>query len=197
VGGLTRPDHPLEVRRFADLAPEPWRNGAGVTREVARSFEPDGSDRPRWRVSIADIATDGPFSRFPGVHRVAVLLDDAAVELTVDGAPTALTRFLPFSFSGDAVTSARLLSGPTRLLNVMTTEGPGGAVIDVVSEGRVEISADDPATHVVMILDGRATVVRQPTDATALGPLDAVLALGRVALEVDVGDGSAAVARLV
>jgi uncharacterized protein len=187
----------VQVRRFADLAPVPWRNGAGVTREVARAAEPDKNGEPRWRVSIADLRTDGPFSLFPGVHRVAVLVDDEAVELTVDGVPTVLARFVPFSFGGDAVTRARLLSGPARLLNVMRTERPAAAVIDVVRGGTVEVSAHDPATHLIVMLDGVGSVVQPPTDATAVGPLDAVLTMGRVASAFDVGGGVAAVVRLL
>lgn len=53
------------------LPPEPWKNGGGVTRTLAV----DGQAAvPRWRVSIADIEQDGPYSRFPGYDRVSVVL---------------------------------------------------------------------------------------------------------------------------
>ena len=154
------------------------------------------TDGPRWRVSIADLGTDGPFSRFPAVQRVAVLVDDAEVELTVDGVATVLARFAPFAFGGEAVTSARLQSGPARLLNVMTSEGADAIAVDVVEGATVEVTADDPLTHVIVMLDGTGTVVLSPTGAIALGPLDTVLTPGRVASAVDVGDGVAAVIRV-
>jgi uncharacterized protein len=187
----------VRVRRFADLTPVPWRNGAGVTREIARAAGQPASGEPPWRVSIADLETDGPFSRWPGVHRQAVLVDDTAVELTVDGVPTVLDPFVPFAFDGDTATSARLLTGPARLLNIMTTQGAGAALIDVTSGGTVEIPADGPATHLIVLLDGIGAVVRPTADATALGPLDALLALGSVRVAIDVRDGVAAVVRLL
>jgi len=46
----------------------PWRNGGGRTAEIA--FEP--ADSPagfRWRLSLAEVESDGPFSTFPGCCR--------------------------------------------------------------------------------------------------------------------------------
>ena len=55
---------------LADLPREPWRNGAGWTRPVARA-EADGSGGGEllWRVSLAEISQAAPFSRFPGLDR--------------------------------------------------------------------------------------------------------------------------------
>ena len=50
-----------------------WKNDAGVTREVATG--------PGWRVAIADLATSGPFSTFPGIDRVLYLLEGPPVTL--------------------------------------------------------------------------------------------------------------------
>lgn len=52
--------------RVSDVAPQRWRNGGGVTRELLS--RPAGNS---WqvRVSVADIDADGPFSPFPGVER--------------------------------------------------------------------------------------------------------------------------------
>ena len=100
----------------------PWKNGGGETSEIAVS--PDGSelDAFDWRVSMARVATDGPFSTFPGVDRTLTVLegsglrlkvgDDAAVDLTPDSPP--------LSFPADVHTAARLLDGPVLDLNVMT-----------------------------------------------------------------------------
>ncbi|MFQ9621820.1 MAG: HutD family protein [Enterobacteriaceae bacterium] len=40
----------------------PWKNGQGVTREVARYPEAGEYD---WRISLATIRQPGPFSAFP------------------------------------------------------------------------------------------------------------------------------------
>src|SRR5205085_4350551 len=56
---------------------QPWRNGTGVTREIARWPATGEYDI---RASIADVTTDGPFSTFPGYRRWSVLLG-APIEL--------------------------------------------------------------------------------------------------------------------
>jgi uncharacterized protein len=56
---------PLLVRT-ADVPAQPWRNGGGVTRTLLA--RPRG-DAWQVRVSVADVAVNGPFSRFPGVER--------------------------------------------------------------------------------------------------------------------------------
>jgi environmental stress-induced protein Ves len=64
----------------------PWANGGGSTRQVA--IDPPGATLAgafRWRVSIAQIASDGPFSRLPGIDRAMWLVRGNGVRLDVDG----------------------------------------------------------------------------------------------------------------
>ena len=109
--------------RTADVAPQPWKNGGGVTRELLAL--PAGRDwRVRdWRVrvSVADVASDGDFSSFAGVV------------LTVDGREHRCTRDddEALAFAGDARTSCRLIDGATRDLNLML-RGVRGALARVV-----------------------------------------------------------------
>ncbi len=71
------------VVRFAldAIAPTPWKNGGGTTREIAVRPPGAGMDAFAWRVSVADIVADGPFSAFPGIDRQIALLDGAGVHL--------------------------------------------------------------------------------------------------------------------
>jgi uncharacterized protein len=99
------------------VAPQRWRNGGGVTRELLA--EPEGAG---WslRVSVADIEADGPFSVFPGVARWFTVIEGAGVELTIDGAAhRLLAGDAPLPFDGAASTTCRLLAGATRDLNLM------------------------------------------------------------------------------
>ncbi len=65
----------------ADFHPMPWKNGAGRTTEIA-VYPPGASlDAFLWRVSIADVERDGPFSRFPGIDRTIVLLEGGGMRL--------------------------------------------------------------------------------------------------------------------
>lgn len=54
--------------RGADLVVTPWRNGQGVSRDLATRRGPDGA--VRWQVSIADLDRDSEFSDYTGYDRV-------------------------------------------------------------------------------------------------------------------------------
>jgi environmental stress-induced protein Ves len=97
-----------------------WKNDGGWTTEIAR--EPAGDGDFRWRISIADIERDGPFSAFPGVSRDLLLLAGNGIELDIGDAPTLRMseRFQRVHFEGEANVDCRLLAGPTRDFNVMT-----------------------------------------------------------------------------
>jgi len=98
-----------------------WKNDGGWTTEIAREPRHAVSDFA-WRISIADIESDGPFSSFPGVARELMLLAGNGIELDIDdAAPLRLTeRFQRVRFEGESRVECRLLAGPTRDFNVMT-----------------------------------------------------------------------------
>lgn len=165
------------VWRAADRPAEPWRNGGGVTREVARyPAEPDRLADFDWRVSLAEVERDGPFSAFADVDRVIVLVDGAAMTLTVDGVRHQLRRHQPFAFDGGRPTSVHLPAGPTRDLNVMTARGRFRATVDVLEVGPggpVVVRPGDPL--LLVPLSGPVTVT-SPSSPT--GPTDPVAELG-------------------
>lgn len=102
--------------RADDVAAQAWKNGGGRTRELAV----DAGAEWRWRISLADIEGDGPFSAYPGVERWFAVVDGAGVELTLDGAPLVLRPHdPPLVFDGAAAPGCRLLAGATRDLNLM------------------------------------------------------------------------------
>lgn len=106
----------------AKLEPAPWKNGGGSTIELARAPQAPGLDDFDWRISIATIAADGPFSTFPGIDRTIVLLSGAGVHLrSADGEidHALVERGKPFSFPGDVPIDAHLRGGVSRDFNVM------------------------------------------------------------------------------
>jgi environmental stress-induced protein Ves len=117
----------LHLVRADDIRPVRWRNGGGWTRELLAW--PDADD---WtvRVSVADIADDGPFSPFPGVDRWFAVLDGNGVELD-DG--SGRVRLAPgdaiHRFRGEAAPACRLLGGATRDFNLMVRRGRASAVV--------------------------------------------------------------------
>lgn len=109
----------------------PWRNGGGVTRELLAWPSPGDW---RLRISVADIATDGPFSAFPGVRRWFVLLSGNGVLLEFsDRSLTHRPGDATLAFDGAAAPGCRLIGGPVRDLNLMVRSGTGG--MSAVSPG--------------------------------------------------------------
>lgn len=126
-----------EVHRFcrADLVGAPWKNGGGVTQEIASWPKGSSVHGFNWRVSIAHIASSGPFSAFPGVDRVITLLDGAGVLLrTTDGEVNhRLDRALePFAFAGETPLQADLLGPDCHDFNVMTRRSVCSAKVRVL-----------------------------------------------------------------
>jgi environmental stress-induced protein Ves len=112
-----------------EITPKPWKNGAGVTREIAvgpaRSNENAAGDFD-WRISVAEVECDAPFSAFPGIDRCIVLLRGAGMLLKArDGSiEHRLDRACePFRFAGEAALDATLFNGPCGDFNVMTKRG--------------------------------------------------------------------------
>jgi environmental stress-induced protein Ves len=85
-------------------------------------FPPDaGFDDFDWRVSLATVAADGPFSAFPGVERTLVLIDGPGMTLDIDGTPTLLSKGEPVvGFDGESRVEAKLNRGASTDFNVMT-----------------------------------------------------------------------------
>jgi environmental stress-induced protein Ves len=162
----------------------PWKNGGGVTREIAVWPEGAGMDAFAWRVSLAEVAADGPFSAFPDVDRTLTVVEGAGMDLTVGGERRLVnTRYAPRDFRGDVPTDCRLLDGPVVNLNVMWRRGAGSTAPTVaVVRGRLRVRAG----ALVVALDGTAEVAGValgPYDAVRLGAEDAVLhARGRTAV---------------
>lgn len=109
--------------RLADVAPEPWRNGGGSTRVLLAW--PDAAHW-RLRVSVAEIAADGPFSPFPGVERWFAVIAGAGVRLALPDGPAVLQAGdAPRRFDGEAAPGCTLLDGPTQDLNLMAHRDAG------------------------------------------------------------------------
>jgi environmental stress-induced protein Ves len=142
----------MRLLRAAERAAVPWKNGGGVTSEVAAFPEGAGFDGFDWRISIADVAAGGPFSRFPGIDRVLTVIEGRGMHLTVEGmAEIDLNdRSNPFAFSGDAGCDATLLYGPIRDLNVMTRRGVCIATVRRILAPE-EIQCREPATILVAL----------------------------------------------
>jgi environmental stress-induced protein Ves len=110
----------ITLLRTGDYRRTRWKNDGGWTTEIARDPRDDDAAF-RWRVSIADIESDGPFSSFPGIDRDLLLLAGNGIELDIDDGPTRrlAERFQRVHFAGESRVGCRLVAGATRDFNVM------------------------------------------------------------------------------
>src|SRR5450631_1775638 len=134
----------MRILRASDHNTTPWKNGGEVTTEICVSPAGAGLDDFDWRVSMAKVASDGPFSRFSDTDRTLAVLSGQGIELAVaDALPVMLTPSTPpFFFPGDATTQARLLDGPILDLNVMVRRNKYGHSV-------TRLSLNAPRTLVV------------------------------------------------
>jgi len=103
-----------------DLHPRPWKNGGGMTTELAIGGDPAGPDGWSWRISMADVAQDGPFSPFEGVDRLICVVEGEGMDLLFqDGTRLPLERDRVAAFPGDAAAVGKLREGPVRDFNLM------------------------------------------------------------------------------
>lgn len=154
----------------------PWANGLGITAEICAS--PAAPEPWVWRLSIASVLEDGPFSLLPGVERHIMVVDGAGMGLTVGRGPERRLEFAapPMSFSGDAVTTCRLLDGPVSDLNLMVrrSHGAGALLIEHMRAGRrfteTDLAGSLPHVAAVVVMSGEVRV-----GSAELSPFDALL----------------------
>src|ERR1700689_272768 len=95
--------HAVKIIRARDCRTTPWKNGGGSTTEVAVAPAGASLDNFDWRVSLARVASDGPFSEFPGIDRSLAVVKGEGLVLSIgQHAPLTLSRGSePISFFGD------------------------------------------------------------------------------------------------
>jgi environmental stress-induced protein Ves len=170
----------MRIQRSADHRVVPWDNGLGITADVFLS--PPDVTRWTWRLSIADVTDDVPFSVMPGIDRHIMVAQGAGMGLVIDGgAEHRMDGSTPaLSFDGESDTTCRLLDGPIADLNLMVLRGTArgwlrrvtvGAgrsfstsrddVAIVVLSGSVQVAGEDLATFDAVLLEDDDEVVVQ------------------------------------
>lgn len=155
------------VVRRDEVAPQPWANGGGTTRLLLRAED------DTWRVSLADVGGDGPFSVFPGRTRLITVVDGPVLVLVVDGVEQVVEPRRPFAFAGDASVTASVPEGPVLALNVIGDPGRVAPFVTVLELGRgssLPLAGDQAA----LVLQGRAQVEEVEASAHDLvvGPVE-------------------------
>jgi hypothetical protein len=155
------------MRAVLHLVPDdarrvPWKNGRGVTAELAlwpprASFERGDFD---WRISQARIEDSGPFSSFE--HHDRILVVTAGDGLVLDHGSSAphvrIRRLEPYRFRGDWPTAAELTRGAVSDFNVITRRDVIDANVEALALGSRRTRESFGAGHAfVHVLRGRVT----------------------------------------
>ena len=161
------------ILRAADRVAVPWKNGGGLTRELA--VHPPGSTLGdfAWRVSLAEVRTGGPFSTFTGIDRQMAVLS-GRLQLSIAGRETVTlcSDTDPVAFAGELPVSSEPLQLPVLDLNVMTRRTVFGARLRrcrAKSSATVALEADSTLLLALVPL-----TLRAPGMQETLAALDAV-----------------------
>lgn len=160
----------IQLLRAQDRIARPWKNGGGVTRDIA-VFPEGASDADfLWRASLATIAASGPFSPFPGVDRaflslrgeLAIAIGDQSERHIRPGAPTLL-------FGGEEPVAARPVAGSCTALNIMARRGRVSARIGRWTGTETTIAS------ALLLFALEATAIEVDSERFTLAPDDALL----------------------
>ena len=135
-----------------------WGNGAGWTREIHAEPSAEHWD---WRLSIAEIEQDAPFSAFPGVDRELVLLSGNGLRLRfADGeAHDLLPPHQRLRFAGERALTGELIEGRTEDFNLMWRRDAVQAQLwHRPLVGTMVVFVDPGSTWVLHLLAGRARI---------------------------------------
>jgi environmental stress-induced protein Ves len=147
----------------------PWRNGRGETLVLRSAAAPDAADFA-WRLSIAMVDSDGPFSHFPRCDRTLILLDGSGLTLTHDNGQvdTLGKRFASAEFSGDGGTLAALHDGPIRDFNVMTHRDYCAAAVTVLEGDEEKSLAVDSEVLLIYAVDAGVAITAPQDESVTI-----------------------------
>lgn len=133
-----------------------WANGRGYTRELTH----DASRS--WRLSIADIGREAPFSTLPGIDRTLVVAA-GEVLLRVDGREHRLVTGEAVAFRGESDASAVAFGDTAHVVNLMSVRG--AAEFDGHGARRArEVALPQTEDEIVLVLSHSLTLDGIPVE---------------------------------
>lgn len=163
----------MHIVRFADCPPSPWKNGGGITRQLLIRPAAANLDDFALRVSVADVDSDGPFSRFDGIDRTLTLLEGGGLQLQRDGTPLATlqTDSPLLHFAGEWPISSQRLAGKVRDFNIMTRRSQCHHRAErLVLAGSLTLAHDGPL--LLFLAQGDEVTVSRDGTSDTLQPFD-------------------------
>jgi len=156
---------------LADYRRMPWANGRGTTIELIRV---DGEGGLRWRLSMAAVREDGPFSLFPGIERNLTVISGPGFDLVGAGIALQARALVPIAFPGDValravgtngaqsddfnVMTARALPRPEVMLAHDGAELAAGGTLCLLALGPVAVNGTGMARHDLIVTEGAVRI---------------------------------------
>jgi environmental stress-induced protein Ves len=173
----------LRILRNSDYPSRPWKNGGGTTRDILVSPPGASLDDFDWRLSLAQVDRDGPFSRFDTVDRTLVLLS-GAMTLHEPDRRIELVRGEPVGFPGERAIEATLSGGSTLDLNVMTRRGRVQHTVQREAfSTRATLTSTHASTIVLFALENGLRVESELLETHDTAVIDAQSAVVSAAME--------------
>ncbi len=166
----------MKIYRAADHRRMKWKNGGGETAEIAVYPKDSGLQDFGWRISMATVESDGPFSTFAGIERTLAVLSGNGIRLDINGMGGDLVKrdSPPLSFPADAAVDAKLLDGPITDLNIMTRRGQfSHRLRTLVANSRMDLQLSGRWNFLIPLAD---VEVCANGGTAQLTPFDALLA---------------------
>lgn len=154
----------------------PWANGRGTSYEIASDRNESGEWT--WRLAMAPVNEDGPFSRIECVNRSLVVVEGAGMLLSVDRKKLQCLPMQVVRFRGDAITEAALLDGPIMDINLMVRRKEADGEMAIVSEAGLLIGAS------IVVAVGGAAQVKSADSTINLEQHDSIVECDAVTLSL-------------
>jgi uncharacterized protein len=158
----------MRIIRFSELQEMPWKNGGGITREIAVAR---AGEALIWRLSMADVGVDGVFSKFDGLQRILTVIEGRGMELISPFETLQADYSVPVSFDGAWEIQSRLKDGPLRDLNLIYDPTRCTSNAGVIRGDSTVLNATPQQTYAVHCINGEVTLnetERLQTGDTAL-----------------------------
>jgi uncharacterized protein len=149
----------LRVIRQNQLIEGRWRNGMGTSWEIA-SHKKAGAEDFSWRFAKARIDGDVPFSMYPGMDRIFMMLDGDGMDLEFANGEVLQVheRFVPHKFACDVPLNCKLLGRPSIDLNLFAAREELRLECEVLNFSAMNTIKLGSGATVLYVLEGEAFV---------------------------------------
>ncbi len=184
----------LRLIRQSEMLEGPWRNGMGVSWEIA-SHKEQGASEFSWRFAKARIDRDVPFSIYSGIDRVFMQISGNGLDLEFEGGQVLAVHEsnVPHAFACDIPLTCKLRDGPCFDLNLFTARGVYEAQASVLKLSGMEtldlagVEAVFFALEGSVVLSGQGGAIQLQTGDAAVATLEQVTNLAGNSASLFVG----------